>query len=89
LQVKVSDPFDSYDPLTSNLNDLDPLTRMAYDDNSNSYGSFQFRSTRDTFEPWSVKKVAILNRFTTQEKLSITTSSFASEAGGFLSLTIN
>lgn len=28
----------------------------------------------DTFEPWSTKKVAILNKYTTSEKLSIATS---------------
>lgn len=28
----------------------------------------------DTFEPWSMKKAAILNKYTTSEKLSIATS---------------
>ena len=32
----------------------------------------------ETFEPWSLKKVGILTKFTTSEKLSITTSFLSS-----------
>lgn len=72
-----NDPLDGLDPLT--INQLDPLTRMAADlDNFPVLGA---RPLRDTFEPWSVKKNAILHRFTTQEKLSITTSVFATDHG--------
>ncbi|XP_071450992.1 VPS35 endosomal protein-sorting factor-like [Hetaerina americana] len=40
----------------------------------------QFPSVMDKSEPWSAKKAAILNRFTTSEKLSIVTS-FLSSGG--------
>jgi len=36
------------------------------------------KTGKDSFEPWNVKKATILTRFTTQEKLSITTSVYAS-----------
>lgn len=39
------------------------------------------RSLKDSFEPWNVKKTSILRKFTTQEKMTITTSVFATEHG--------
>lgn len=65
------------DPLS--IGELDPLTRMAAD--LEAFPVVGSRPLRDTFEPWNVKKNAILHRFTTQEKLSITTSVFATEHG--------
>ncbi|CAG7719449.1 unnamed protein product [Allacma fusca] len=67
------DPLDGLDPLS--LNELDPLTRMAVGCDYNP----EFAVKSDNFEPWNSKKVAILNKFTTQEKLSITTSYFAAD----------
>lgn len=81
MKVK-SDPFDGIDPLTANLNELDPLTRMVVDQEQiTPYSNTNIRSSRDTFEPWSFRKSAILSRFTTQEKLSITTSIYVTESG--------
>lgn len=76
MTIIKSDPLDGLDPLS--LSELDPLSRMAADFDSFPSGA---RPLKDTFEPWNVKKHAILHRFTTQEKLSITTSVFATEHG--------
>src|SRR5271156_1849039 len=77
--MQARDPLDVMDPLS--IQNLDPLTRMAVaETQGNGYivntseGSQMYRSTKDTFEPWSVKKHSILSKFTTQEKLSLTTS---------------
>ncbi|ODM88588.1 hypothetical protein Ocin01_18094, partial [Orchesella cincta] len=69
------DPLDGLDPLS--ICEMDPLTRMASD--LYSFPEISSRPLRDSFEPWSVKKAAILHRFTTQEKMTITTSVFAAE----------
>lgn len=61
-----------------NLSELDPLTRMAASElEGNDFVQGKFRSSKDSFEPWAVKKMAILTKFTTQEKLSITTSVYS------------
>lgn len=36
--------------------------------------AFERSASNETFEPWSAKKAAILTKYTTSEKLSITTS---------------
>lgn len=43
---------------------------------------------KDTFEPWSSKRSSILNKYTTSEKLSITTVSTHVNFFGFLRLKI-
>jgi len=63
------------------LEELDPLSRMAADLDPFAVHGKLGHSSRDTFEPWSLKKQAILSKFNTHEKMSITTSSFASERG--------
>jgi len=66
------------DPLS--LSEMDPLTRLSVTEASSFSGGL-IRSSRDSFEPWAVKKMGILSKFTTQEKLSITTSVYASSSG--------
>jgi hypothetical protein len=63
-----------------NIRELDPLTRMAVD--SDFSLDHTVKPLKDSFEPWSVKKTTILSKFTTQEKLSITTSVYTSADHG-------
>ncbi|XP_056017683.1 VPS35 endosomal protein-sorting factor-like [Ostrea edulis] len=75
------DPLSSLGPLGTSFEGSDPLSQIA------SQGIDQItRSNRtkseggldETFEPWSTKKVEILTKYTTSEKLSITTSFLSS-----------
>ncbi|KAG1676021.1 UPF0505 protein C16orf62 [Nymphon striatum] len=75
--------FTSLDPLSSALDGMDPLSQLASDplsqmalapeSKSRTNSEKEFESDSN-FEPWSVKKSSILNKYTTSEKLSITTS---------------
>lgn len=78
------------DPLSNFLEEGkqldDPLRRMAVEEDSikgpsSSVVTSSSKGMRDTFEPWGVRKAGILSRFTTHEKLSLTTSSFTSGDG--------
>ncbi|XP_053393595.1 VPS35 endosomal protein-sorting factor-like isoform X2 [Mercenaria mercenaria] len=84
----VSDPLSEMGPLGATLDGLDPLSAMAAEANrtSKSRGlSFGESGTKgradsldDSFEPWSAKRADILSKYTTSEKLSITTSFLSS-----------
>jgi len=76
-----------FDPLSSAMEGSDPLSQMAAEiqdplsqlslSHKNSASSNIRTMSEDmdeTFEPWSTKRPAILAKFTTSEKLSITTS---------------
>ncbi|XP_074647304.1 VPS35 endosomal protein-sorting factor-like [Tubulanus polymorphus] len=73
----ISDPLsslDGLDPLSQFA--ADPLTRLAQQASSSKelVKSKTVEGLDETFEPWSSKRISILNRYTTSEKLSITTS---------------
>ncbi|XP_041364483.1 VPS35 endosomal protein-sorting factor-like isoform X2 [Gigantopelta aegis] len=82
------DPLSLSDPLFQALDGSDPLSQLAAEKTSKSSGrsaSFEGKGDKkssneldETFEPWSLKKAGILARFTTSEKLSITTSFLSS-----------
>ncbi|XP_060551407.1 VPS35 endosomal protein-sorting factor-like, partial [Ruditapes philippinarum] len=87
----MSDPLSSLSdmgPLSTALDGLDPLSAMAAEASrtTKSRGlSFGESGTKvradsldDSFEPWSAKRVDILSKYTTSEKLSITTSFLSS-----------
>ncbi|XP_053987502.1 VPS35 endosomal protein-sorting factor-like isoform X2 [Hylaeus volcanicus] len=72
--------LDGSDPLSQFAREeLDPLSKMAADEVFEFY-SFKFTSkkSKDTaeelVEPWATRRTAILNKYTTSEKLSIVTS---------------
>ncbi|XP_052791278.1 VPS35 endosomal protein-sorting factor-like [Mya arenaria] len=80
--LSMADPLSAMGPLGEGL---DPLSAMMAQSSlaptmsrSSSFGSDGGKSRTgsldDSFEPWSAKKVEILARYTTSEKLSITTS---------------
>ncbi|XP_070579924.1 VPS35 endosomal protein-sorting factor-like [Ptychodera flava] len=79
----LSSAMDGTDPLSSALDGTDPLSAFA-DPLSQAAAEAAFKKTDttakkktsvdDDFEPWSVKKAGILSKYTTSEKLSITTS---------------
>ncbi|GIY19382.1 VPS35 endosomal protein-sorting factor-like [Caerostris darwini] len=81
----ISDPLSTFHPLSSALDGIDPLSQFAAgldplsqmaEEHERAKEISASRKCRldDTFEPWSTKKAAILNKYTTSEKLSIATS---------------
>ncbi|XP_064600257.1 VPS35 endosomal protein-sorting factor-like [Liolophura sinensis] len=80
------DPLSMADPLSASLEGTDPLSVIAAKQDtlptkSRSFSKLSddgmFDATPDmdsTFEPWAAKKSGILSKYTTSEKLSITTS---------------
>ncbi|KYQ47400.1 UPF0505 protein C16orf62 like protein, partial [Trachymyrmex zeteki] len=81
----LSDPLlshpslDGSDPLTQFAREeLDPLSKMAADEWDYSNVAPTGKKSKDTaeelVEPWSVRRSAILSKYTTSEKLSIVTS---------------
>ncbi|KYN21342.1 UPF0505 protein C16orf62 like protein [Trachymyrmex cornetzi] len=81
----LSDPLlshpslDGSDPLTQFAREeLDPLSKMAADEWDYSNVAPAGKKSKDTaeelVEPWSVRRSAILSKYTTSEKLSIVTS---------------
>ncbi|KYN41370.1 UPF0505 protein C16orf62 like protein [Trachymyrmex septentrionalis] len=81
----LSDPLlshpslDGSDPLTQFAREeLDPLSKMAADEWDYSNITPADKKSKDTaeelVEPWSVRRSAILSKYTTSEKLSIVTS---------------
>lgn len=81
----LSDPLlshpslDGSDPLTQFAREeLDPLSKMAADEWDYSNVAHVSKKAKDTaeelVEPWSVRRSAILSKYTTSEKLSIVTS---------------
>ncbi|XP_020282455.1 UPF0505 protein C16orf62 homolog isoform X2 [Pseudomyrmex gracilis] len=71
--------LDGSDPLTQFAREeLDPLSKMAADEWDYSNVAFAGKKLKDTaeelVEPWSVRRSAILSKYTTSEKLSIVTS---------------
>ncbi|XP_052071007.1 VPS35 endosomal protein-sorting factor-like [Mytilus californianus] len=83
----IKDPLSSMlDPLSASLEGSDPLSQMSLSSSSlpttGRKSSFKESAETDgldeTFEPWSVKKSSILTKYSTSEKLSITTSFLSS-----------
>ncbi|KAL4240173.1 hypothetical protein ACF0H5_000967 [Mactra antiquata] len=84
----IVDPLSDMGPLGSALDGTDPLSAMAAEANriakvrGSSFGESSAKvramSLDDSFEPWSAKRADILSRYTTSEKLSITTSFLSS-----------
>ncbi|XP_076073296.1 VPS35 endosomal protein-sorting factor-like [Mytilus galloprovincialis] len=83
----IKDPLSSMlDPLSASLEGSDPLSQMSIASSSlpttGRKSSFKESAETDgldeTFEPWSVKKSSILTKYSTSEKLSITTSFLSS-----------
>ncbi|GFY46343.1 UPF0505 protein C16orf62, partial [Trichonephila inaurata madagascariensis] len=71
----ISDPLTTFHPLSSALDGIDPLSQFAAGlDPLKEISASRKCRLDDTFEPWSTKKVAILSKYTTSEKLSIATS---------------
>ncbi|XP_054717134.1 VPS35 endosomal protein-sorting factor-like [Uloborus diversus] len=71
----LSSALDGSDPLSQFASGLDPLSQMAEEhERAKEISASRKCHLDDTFEPWSAKKVAILSKYTTSEKLSITTS---------------
>lgn len=78
------DPLSALHPLSSALDGIDPLSQFAAMDPLSQMAEEHERAKElsmskkvhvdDSFEPWSSKKSAILSKYTTSEKLSITTS---------------
>ncbi|KYM95630.1 UPF0505 protein C16orf62 like protein, partial [Cyphomyrmex costatus] len=71
--------LDGSDPLTQFAREeLDPLSKMAADEWDYSNVAPVSKKSKDTaeelVEPWSVRRSAILSKYTTSEKLSIVTS---------------
>ncbi|ELT89239.1 hypothetical protein CAPTEDRAFT_99699, partial [Capitella teleta] len=69
------------DPLTSAMEGADPLSMFAAEEQTKKTSRSASKPPKesaeyfdDTFEPWSSKKMAILGKYTTSEKLSIATS---------------
>jgi len=63
------------DPLSQAFEGKDPLSVFAAEANipSVSNASRKSTSSSDTFEPWVAKRMGILSKYTTTEKLSIVT----------------
>ncbi|KAG8173555.1 hypothetical protein JTE90_003498, partial [Oedothorax gibbosus] len=82
----MSDPLSTFHPLSSALDGIDPLSQFAagldplsqmaeeHERSKEITASRKCSKLDDTFEPWATKKAAILNKYTTSEKLSIATS---------------
>ncbi|XP_064477807.1 VPS35 endosomal protein-sorting factor-like isoform X2 [Ornithodoros turicata] len=70
------DSLSSLHPLSSALEGLDPLTMMSAEEtvDKNESSITKSASLEESFEPWAIKKSGILARYSTSEKLSITTS---------------
>ncbi|ESO85799.1 hypothetical protein LOTGIDRAFT_195736 [Lottia gigantea] len=80
------DPLGASNPLSQAFEGVDPLSKFAAEvdipvtkKKSNSFGKTAASDIveddlDENFEPWSTKKANILARYTTSEKLSITTS---------------
>ncbi|XP_029053584.1 VPS35 endosomal protein-sorting factor-like [Osmia bicornis bicornis] len=72
--------FDGSDPLSQFAREeLDPLSKMAADEwdyscNAIVCGKKSKDTAEELVEPWSARRAAILNKYTTSEKLSIITS---------------
>ncbi|CAK9815608.1 VPS35 endosomal protein-sorting factor-like [Anthophora plagiata] len=72
--------FDGSDPLSQFAREeLDPLSKMAadewdYSSNVVAIGKKSRNTAEELVEPWSTRRAAILNKYTTLEKLSIVTS---------------
>ncbi|CAK9796330.1 VPS35 endosomal protein-sorting factor-like [Anthophora quadrimaculata] len=72
--------FDGSDPLSQFAREeLDPLSKMAadewdYSSNVVATGKKSRDTAEELVEPWSTRRAAILNKYTTLEKLSIVTS---------------
>ncbi|XP_014211908.1 UPF0505 protein C16orf62 homolog isoform X2 [Copidosoma floridanum] len=72
--------FDGSDPLTQFVKEeMDPLSKMASDEwdysaNASAIGRKAKDKIDELIEPWSSRRIAILNKYTTLEKLSIVTS---------------
>ncbi|XP_042908545.1 VPS35 endosomal protein-sorting factor-like isoform X2 [Parasteatoda tepidariorum] len=71
----LSSALDGIDPLSQFAASLDPLSQMAEEhERAKELSASRKCHLDDSFEPWSSKKVAILSKYTTSEKLSIATS---------------
>lgn len=71
------DPLSSLHPLGSALEGLDPLSMMSAEDGGEKSEHFVTKGSGaldESFEAWAVKKSGILAKYSTSEKLSITTS---------------
>ncbi|RZC42930.1 UPF0505 protein C16orf62 -like protein, partial [Asbolus verrucosus] len=70
--------LEGVDPLTAfAIEEMDPLSKIAAEENRDFRDSGQdkkFNDNKPEIESWSTKKVAILSKFTTSEKISIVTS---------------
>ncbi|XP_013393417.1 UPF0505 protein C16orf62 homolog [Lingula anatina] len=68
--------MDGADPLSMFASQADPLSRMSTQTTTKekSMPKDENNGLDETFEPWSVKKLSILTKHTTSEKLTITTS---------------
>ncbi|XP_061175069.1 VPS35 endosomal protein-sorting factor-like [Saccostrea echinata] len=74
------DPL-SMGPLATSFEGSDPLSQIASQGISQAPRGTRTKSENgldETFEPWSTKKAGILTKYTTSEKLSITTSFLSS-----------
>lgn len=71
----LSSALDGTDPLSQFASGLDPLSQMAEEhERAKEISASRKCRLDESFEPWSMKKAAILNKYTTSEKLSIATS---------------
>lgn len=71
------DPLSSLHPLGNALEGLDPLSMMSAEDGNEKLEHFVTKgggTLDESFESWAVKKSGILAKYSTSEKLSITTS---------------
>ncbi|XP_022318792.1 VPS35 endosomal protein-sorting factor-like [Crassostrea virginica] len=71
------DPLSSLGPLATSFEGSDPLSKLASEGVDQVPRGSRTKSENgldETFEPWSAKKAGILTKYTTSEKLSITTS---------------
>jgi hypothetical protein len=78
--------FDGSDPLSAFARQeaMDPLSQIASE--YEEAKSRKLNAANDDIEPWSVRRSAILNRYTTSEKLTIVTSFLT---GGEMSKGVN
>ncbi|KAL5019246.1 hypothetical protein ScPMuIL_004968 [Solemya velum] len=83
------DPLSMCDPLSAALDGSHPLSVSAaqagmptrtknLQNKVSMHGDKDYNNLDETFEPWVVRKNAILTKYTTSEKLSITTSFLSS-----------
>ncbi|XP_076309475.1 VPS35 endosomal protein-sorting factor-like isoform X2 [Tachypleus tridentatus] len=72
----LSAALEGLDPLSQFAVTTDPLSQMASEASFNEKEFFSSKKSKheENFEPWTSKRNAILNKYTTSEKLSITTS---------------